>query len=117
MVYHHLIWQVTYSTVCLQLSDSDPVYYITELLLFRPFLLFCLELKRRGVNDILRERDGGVEMVELHQAAGHSVRAAKDIVDFCDNLFSLNIGIQVRLMTTVEYADPLIWPSRGFLRF
>ncbi|KAF9690670.1 hypothetical protein EKO04_011461 [Ascochyta lentis] len=70
------------------------VYYVTELLLFRPFLLLRLELKRRGVNDILRERNGGVEMVELNEAAGHSVKAASNIIDFCDSLFSLNIGIE-----------------------
>ncbi|KZM20779.1 DNA binding [Ascochyta rabiei] len=70
------------------------VYYVTKLLLFRPFLLLCLELKRRGVNDVLRERNGGVEMVELHEAAEHSMQAARDIVDFCDSLFSLDIGIE-----------------------
>lgn len=34
-------------------------------------------------------------MVEVNAAAANSVGAARDIVDFCESLFSLNIGIEV----------------------
>lgn len=72
-----------------------PAFYVTELLLFRPFVLLCLELKRRGIKDILSERNGQVEMVVLFEAAKRSVKSAKDMIRFCDSLFSLQLGIQV----------------------
>lgn len=77
------------------LADDLSVYHITRLLLFRPFLLLCLELKRRGIKDILRERNGGIEMTVLYEAAERSVKAAIDIIDFCDSMFSLQIGTEV----------------------
>ena len=68
---------------------------MTELLLFRPFVLLCLELKRRGIKDILSERNGQVEMAVLFEAAKRSVRSAKDMIRYCDSLFSLQLGIEV----------------------
>ncbi|KAJ8113065.1 hypothetical protein OPT61_g4725 [Boeremia exigua] len=79
-----LAWHITLSYV----------FNGTRLLLFRPFLLLCLELKRRGMRDIRRERNGGVEMAVVYEAASHSVRSAQDIISLCDSLFSLNIGIE-----------------------
>lgn len=79
-----------------QSTDTVLAYYVTELLLFRPFLLLCLELKRRGVNDILRESNGRVEMAEVYEAAANSVAAATNIIDFCKALFTLNVGVEVR---------------------
>lgn len=74
---------------------SFSAFYATELLLFRPFVLLCLELKRRGIKDILSERNGQVEMTVLFEAAKRSVRSAKDMIRFCDSLFSLQLGIEV----------------------
>ncbi|KAL1642330.1 hypothetical protein SLS61_009716 [Didymella pomorum] len=79
-----LAWQITFSYA----------FYATELLLFRPFVLLCLELKRRGIKDILSERNGQVEMTVLFEAAKRSVRSAKDMIRFCDSLFSLQLGIE-----------------------
>lgn len=78
---------------------------MTELLLFRPFVLLCLELKRRGIKDILSERNGQVEMAVLFEAAKRSVRSAKDMIRFCDSLFSLQLGIEVRDCGDVKWCD------------
>ncbi|KAF1930424.1 uncharacterized protein M421DRAFT_3493 [Didymella exigua CBS 183.55] len=80
-----LVWQIVFSYT----------FYITKLLLFRPFVLLCLELSRRGIKDILSERNGGVVMAVLFEAANQSITAAKEIIHFCDSLFSLQIGIEV----------------------
>lgn len=80
---------------------------MTKLLLFRPFLLLCLELKRRGIKDILRERNGGVEMTVLYEAAEQSVKSATAIVDFCDSLFSLQIGTEVFASKTIQVSRSL----------
>jgi hypothetical protein len=82
-------------TTFLRLADTALVFYVTELLLFRPFVLLCLELKRRGIKNILSERNGRVEMAVLFEAAKRSVTSAKDMIRFCDSLFSLQIGIEV----------------------
>lgn len=58
----------------------------------------CLELKRRGMRDILKERNGGVEMTVLNDAAELSVSSARTIIDFCDSLSSLQIGIEVSIL-------------------
>ncbi|KAF2623143.1 hypothetical protein BU25DRAFT_478739 [Macroventuria anomochaeta] len=79
-----LAWHITFSYV----------FYVTKLLLFRPFLLLCLELKRRGVIDILKERNGGVEMTVLYETAERSVGSARDIINFSDSLFLLQIGTE-----------------------
>lgn len=92
---NHLLIRYANPRTSLQIADIVVAYYVTKLLLFRPFLLLCLELKRRGIKDILSERNGGVEMTVLFEAAEHSVSAAKDIIAFCDSLFSLQIGIEV----------------------
>jgi len=70
------------------------------LLLFRPFLLLCLELKRRGVRDIRSERNGGVEMKVVYAAAARSVSSAHNIINLCESLFSLQIGTEVDVFTT-----------------
>lgn len=49
------------------------------------------------MRDILRERNGGVEMSVLYDAAELSVSSARNIIDFCDSLSSLQIGIEVRV--------------------
>ncbi|KAH6639219.1 hypothetical protein C7974DRAFT_388043 [Boeremia exigua] len=79
-----LAWHITFSYV----------FNATKLLLFRPFLLLCLELRRRGVGNILKERNGGVEMAVIYEAASRSVTSAQDIINLCDSLFSLGIGIE-----------------------
>ena len=73
-------------------------FYVTKLLLFRPFLLLTLELKRRRVHSILSERNGGVEIAVLISAAAHSIDAAKAIVNLCDSLFSLGIAVEVSII-------------------
>lgn len=82
---------------CLAHSSAKniPVFHVIKLLLFRPFLLLTLELKRRRVHSILSERNGGVEIAVLISAAAHSIDAAKAIVNLCDSLFSLGIAVEV----------------------
>ncbi|KAF2996197.1 hypothetical protein E8E13_001151 [Curvularia kusanoi] len=79
-----LAWHITFSYV----------FYVTQLLLFRPFLLLCLELHRRKVRSILHHHNGGVEIAVLVSAAARCVGAAKEIVNFCDAMFSLQVGIE-----------------------
>ena len=76
-------------------AENTPVFHVIKLLLFRPFLLLTLELKRRRVHSILSERNGGVEIAVLISAAAHCIDAAKAIVNLCDSLFSLGIAVEV----------------------
>jgi hypothetical protein len=98
-----LAWHITISygkSQCeqrsLYIANAISVYHVTRLLVYRPFLLLCLELKRRGVNDIAGIRNGGVAISELNEAAELCVSSARDIVELCDSLFSLQIGAEVR---------------------
>lgn len=103
-----LAWHITFSYgTCtrgklLESANIITAFYVTELLLFRPFVLLCLELKRRGIKDILRERNGGVEMAALFEAAQRSITPAKEIVRFCNALFSLQIGLEVQTTYTTH---------------
>lgn len=102
MAHHIVLWLVDELFLLDQLTEYKAVFNVTKLLLFRPFLLLCLELKRRGVRDIRRERNGGVEMKVIYEAAACSVSSAQNIINLCDSLFSLKIGIEVSIVVASE---------------
>jgi len=107
MAHYLLIRQDIRAACTFCCSNNLSVFHVTRLLLFRPFLLLCLELKRRGIKDILKERNGGVEMTVLYEAAERSVKAAIDIIDFCDSMFSLQIGTEVPPPDSHDLSDSL----------
>ena len=95
-------------------TDLVLVYHFTKLLVYRPFLLLCLELKRRGLSNESGSGSVSVITMELADAATVCIDSARAIIKLSDSLFSLQIGVEVR--TPFFSKDLLItFPLNPFL--
>jgi hypothetical protein len=97
-----LAWHITlsYSEPCssflpVKRADSLKAYHVTKLLVYRPFLLLCLELKRRGLSDTAGLRNNNLVTPELTDAAETCVQSAKILVELSETLFSMQVGMEV----------------------